>query len=290
MQFFTKKTPESESPAPQPSVPEPAKAPAPSGDIFQELIENDIFEDGGKAEEKKKKDLLHTSSKAVEIVMKLAVVATIVFSIDAGVRGLEGPGVLENLPICDYFAYGIDDYVNDDCKTVTQIASDKEKELQEVRSTIVNNLLVLVPKRLEASDALSSPEVQFIKERTGDARIQFAKVLDEFRDVVDSSAYKGEDIECSKLSFTEKGALEVTCEFYGAPIDSPSKESKTSRMTAIAFLDRLDGSNFRVINPPKTIDIQKYSTADVGIRSTFSTVTKLDLNLRYVPSVNGNRP
>lgn len=288
MRFFTK-NPEPTSEIPDHAPSEFPKSSAPTGDIFQELIGSEIVEEQKPAEKKKTNPLL-TASKFVDVIMKFTVVATIVFSIDMGIRALEEPGFLENFPMCDYFSYGIDNYLNDECKTVKQIALLKSKEREEVYSTIINNLLVLVPKRLEANDALSSPEVQFIKERTGDSRIQFVKVLGEFQDIVNDSAFKGEDIECSKIAFTEKGMLDVSCEFYGAPIDSPSKESKTSRMTAFAFLEKLENSNFRVTNPPKTIGIQKYSTAEVGIRSTFSTVSKLELSLRYVPSVNGNRP
>lgn len=222
--------------------------------------------------------------------MKISIVATVVFCVDSTIRNMETPGFFENLPVCDYLSFGVEGFENADCKTVVQIASDKAAELGQVEATIANNLLVLVPKRLEAGDALNSPEVQFIKERTGDSRVSFARVKDDFLDVVNKSDYHGEDIDCSKYSFNEKGNLSVSCDFFGDSLSSTSfKESRSSRMTAIAFLSRLESSPFRVVNPPKSLNIAKYSTADVGIRSTFSTVTKLQLNLRYVPAVNGNR-
>ena len=92
-------------------------------------------------------------------------------------------------------------------------------------------------------------------------------------------------------TFNEKGEFSVDCETYGGSLnDSAFKESRSSRITAISMLSRLENSDFRILNPPKSLDIAKYSTADVGIRSTFSTVTRLQLNLRYVPSATGNRP
>lgn len=199
---------------------------------------------------------------------------------------------MEALPVCDYLSFGIDGYVNDQCKTPTQIVADKTEEQKQVTSTLVNNLLVLVPKRLEAGDALNSPEVQFIKERTGDSRVAFKKVVDEFHEkIVAKSDYQGEDVSCSRFKFNEKGDFSVDCETYGGSLnDSAFKESRSSRITAIGMLSRLEASDFRIINPPKALDIAKYSTAEVGIRSTFSTVTRLQLNLRYVPSATGNRP
>lgn len=261
-------------------------------DIFQGLGEN-FFKDAQTAtnQESKKKDPYEIGAKTFDVGMKLAIVLTVLFSIDSTVRSQEEPGFLENLPVCDYLAMGIDGHVNDECKTLVQIAADKAEEKKQVETTLVNNLLVLVPKRLEAGDALNSPEVQFIKERTGDARVSFAAVVDEFQSIVSKSDYKGEDIECSKFVFNERGELSVRCEFYGDSLNSSAfRESRSSRMTALSFLARLENSPFKVLNSPKTLDIQKYSTADVGIRSTFSTVTKLQLNLRYVPTVTGNRP
>lgn len=295
MAFFQNKKEDPTQPGSSGAVPLVGNAAAPmsaSDDIFQGLGEN-FFRDtqapAGTAP--KKKDPLEIGSKVLDIGMKVAIVAAIVFAADSSVRNMETPGFFESLPVCDYLSFGVGNFDNTDCKTVVQITADKTAERDEVESTIASNLLVLVPKRLEAGDALNSPEVQFIKERTGDSRVSFEKVITEFKDIVNASAYKGEDIECTRFTFNEKGDFNVSCEFYGDSLDASTfKESRSSRMTALAFLARLDDSEFRIQNYPKALDIQKYSTADVGIRSTFSTVTKLSLNLRYVPSANGNRP
>lgn len=223
--------------------------------------------------------------------MKIMLVLTVIFAVDSSIRSLETPGFFENLPVCDYLSLGVEGYANEDCKTLVQIAADKAEELKQVETTMANNLLVLVPKRLEAGDALNSPEVQFIKERTGDSRVSFADVVNDFQEIVVKSDYKGEDIDCQKFVFNEKGELSVRCEFYGDSLSSSAfRESRSSRMTAISFLSRLENSQFKILNAPKSLDIQKYSTADVGIRSTFSTVTKVQLSLRYVPTASGNRP
>lgn len=261
-------------------------------DIFQGLGEN-FFKDAPApgVQTAQKKDPHEIGAKILDVAMKVSLVAVVILGIDSTIRDLDTPGFLENLPVCDYLSFGIDGFENTDCKMPTQIMADKTEELKQVESTMANNLLVLVPKRLEAGDAINSPEVQFIKERTGDSRIAFGKVVGEFQDIVAKSDYHGEDISCSRYKFNEKGEFTVDCETYGGSLnDSAYKESRSSRITAIALLDRLDGSEFRILNPPKTLDISKYSTADVGIRSTFSTVTKLSLNLRYVPSATGNRP
>ena len=262
-------------------------------DIFQGLGEN-FFKDAQAPGTPKqgKKDPLEIGAKTLDTVMKVSLVALVIFGIDSSIRSLETPGFLEALPVCDYLSFGIDGYANEQCKTPTQIVADKSEEEKQVTSTLANNLLVLVPKRLEAGDALNSPEVQFIKERSGDSRVAFKKVIDDFQEkIVAKSDYYGEDISCSRFKFNEKGEFSVDCETYGGSLnDSAFKESRSSRITAIGMLSRLEASDFRIINPPKALDIAKYSAADVGIRSTFSTVTRLQLNLRYVPSATGNRP
>lgn len=303
MAFFTKKEGPTENGAPENAAPAERTLPigesaflkkdAPAtahDDIFQNLGEN-FFGDAPANAQKgaKKRDPLEVSAQVLDGALKIGIVATIVFGLDSTVRGLETPGFLENLPVCEYLSLGIEGYENAECRTVRQILETKAAERKQVESTIANNLLVLVPKRLEAGDVLNSPEIQFIKERTGDSRIAFSRVIDAFQDIVKKSEYRGEDIECAGFKFNEKGELSVSCEFYGDSLSSSSsKESRSSRITALAFLSRLDSSEFRLLNPPKTLDIQKYSSADVGIRSTFSTVTKVQLKMRYVPA-NGNR-
>ncbi|MDQ1343839.1 MAG: hypothetical protein QG650_559 [Patescibacteria group bacterium] len=263
----------------------------PGDDIFQGLGENFFAEaQSAQAVKAKKKDPYEVGAKAFDIGMKLAIVATIVFCIDSSIRSMETPEYFENLPVCDYLSWGIHGFENGDCNTVVQIAAKKTEELAQIETTVTNNLIVLVPKRLESSDALNSPEVQFIKEHTGDTRASFQNVIEGFQEIVAGSDYRGEDIECSKFVFNEKGEFSTSCEFYGGPLDSASsKESRSSRMTALAFLARVEGSEFRLLNSPKSLDIAKYTSADPGIRSTFSTLTRLQLNFRYVPA-NGNRP
>jgi hypothetical protein len=258
-----------------------------SEDIFQSLGENFLSGLTAPQEEKKKqkKTRLEIAAISMNALLVAAIVGIVATGVDSTLRGLEDPGYLQNFPVCDYLSWGIDGYENADCKSLQGIIAEKDAEKKQVEKTIVNNLLILVPKKLEVGDLLGSPEVQFVKERTGDSRKPLSKMIESFMELTKMPPYQGEDIECDGFKLTEKGEMEVNCEFYGDALSSfGNSESKTSRITAIKFLQNLESSEFRILNPPKSLDIQKFSSPDAGIRSTFSTVTRVQLKLRYVPS------
>lgn len=88
------------------------------------------------------------------------------------------------------------------------------------------------------------------------------------------------------MSLDEKGQASVTCLVYGGSIIVPSGlTTKTSRETALSFLERLDDpkSGFRVLSYPKTMDIAEFNSTD-GFKTVFSTQTSLNLKLQYLPA------
>lgn len=303
--FFKKKQPEEAAPVPETidsNIPPNPAAPAPKPEHFAESggTGEDIFQGLGEdfltglttpqEQVAKKKEPLEIAYIASGIFMKLILVTLVVTSVDATVRNLEDVETLSVLPICNYFSLGVDanDFQNDKCQSVKQIAAEKTAERSSIESTIIANLLVIVPRKIEALDIVGSPEVQFIKSKTGDSRMSISDMVKDFIDLTKKTEYQGEDIQCYNFVIDEKGKFNVRCEFYGASFTSSSNESKTSRMTAVKFLESLEASDFKLQNPPKTINIEKYSSIDAGIRSTFSTVTSIDLQLRYIPN-NGLR-
>jgi hypothetical protein len=299
MSFFQKKpeSPEADVPSeatpatPVESAPEQApvaqSAAAPSSeDIFQSLGENFFSELSTVPVKKEKKTPMETFATVLSRTVTVGFAVIVLAVVDSTIRDLDDPGFLRSLPVCGYLALGINDD-NADCGSPLNIATQKEDERDRTEKTIVDDLLILIPKKLESGDLLGSPEIRFIKEHTGDSRVPLSKMVSAFMDLTSKTDYQGEDVECSNFSLTEKGEMEVNCEFYGDSISSTNPESKTSRITAIKFLDTLVASDFRLINPPKTLPITPYKGSDTaGIRAIFSTSTQVKLKLQYLPNAH----
>ncbi len=115
-------------------------------------------------------------------------------------------------------------------------------------------------------------------------RAPLRDIINNFNRIKNSAtAYQGKDIDCTKFVMSEKGDLTVNCEFYGFPLLSNDAIPLTSRTTALTFLDKLSdpSTGFTLLDQPKNLEIEKYTSTDTGLRSTFSTRTSLTLRLRY---------
>lgn len=131
---------------------------------------------------------------------------------------------------------------------------------------------------------MKSPEVQYILAKTSSNRVSVQEMLNKFSEFrTSATVYKGDDIECSNFSLNEKGEMTMTCDFLGFSISGSADKVTTSRSTALTFLEKLRSpySGFKIINEPKTLEIQPYISADLGIKGTFTTKTTLNLKLRY---------
>ena len=176
---------------------------------------------------------------------------------------------------------------NPDCKSAADLSQSVLSTTAENEKNLANNLFVLVPKRSQVNNIANSDEVQFIKQRSERNRVSIPAMIEALDLIrVSSSDLEGRDIECANYSLDEKGNLSVDCSAYGSSLISTSQKSATSRMTAIAFLDKIIESGksggFVLQNYPKTLDMEKFSSTDPGIKSTFSTKTKLTLKLRFI--------
>lgn len=256
--------------------------------LFKEL-ENEL--DLGSANEDStaenvKKHPLEIANISADILFKVLLVAAFVFGADSTLRNLDTSGFLKNLPVCSYLAMGVDAYDNKDCKNYIEIKDQITAERDKYEKDLTVPLSILVPKKLKSANVLTSSEVQFIQARTTN-RVMLGKVVDRLNELKKlSTVRRGEDIECKKISLDEKGIVSLSCDCYGFGLDSGTAQSNTSRATALSFLDKLTekNSNFQLVESPKTLDIEKYSSTDLGIKSTFSTHTTLGLKLHYVVS------
>ncbi|NDK19568.1 hypothetical protein GW819_01890 [Candidatus Gracilibacteria bacterium] len=259
------------------------------GNIFNELsgeLGELDFAERAKAQEVEKKHPLIIASFWTGKLFFIVVLVAILMSIDIFVRTMKDNSYFANLPICPYLSYGVDNYENNNCKTLPQIFTELKDQKDKLEKNIVANLIILVPKFLQSSDISSSPKVQFIQEHTGDSRISITDAITRFLEIKNRTSYQGEDIECKGVSANEQGQISLSCEIYGGPIISPTGQAtKTSREIALAFLNRLGdtSSNFQILSYPKVLDISEFNSVD-GFKSVFSTVTPLDLKLQYLPT------
>lgn len=260
-----------------------------AGNIFNELSwelgELDFAEKTVKTEVTKKEPLLLIYSVSGKFFI-LGIIVAIVLTIDVFVRSSEDNNLFANLPICPYLSFGVGEYDNTDCKTLSMISTDMNAEKEKTEKNIITNLVLLVPKFMQSLDIANSPKVQFIQEHTGESRISITDVIDRFTEIKDRTSYQGKDIECKSMTMDEKGKFSVSCQIYGGALIAPTGlTTKTSREIALAFLQRLgdEKSGFQILSYPKTLDISEFNSTD-GFKAVFSTKTSLDIKLQYLPA------
>ena len=188
------------------------------GNIFNELSgelgELDFSERIVQTEEEKKNPLIVAYKTSGYIFIVGAVVA-LLLTLDIFIRSMEDNSILANLPICTYLSYGIDDYENSECKTLSMISAEITVKKDILEKNIIANLIILVPKFLQSLDIANSPKVQFIQEHTGNSRVSITEAISRFLEIKNRTSYQGEDIECKTLSLDEKGKISVSCQIYG---------------------------------------------------------------------------
>lgn len=231
-----------------------------------------------------KKSPLQWVHVGLGFIFKIAVVICIVTGVDVTARNLVNNDAIKSLPLCSYYAMGVDEYNNDDCASYTEILARQSAKKAELEKELAINLAVLIPQKLLLQNTIKSPEVQYILAKTSNSRVLIDEMFTKFTDYrTGVNVYKGDDIDCYGYTVDEKGNFTVTCDFLGFSISGAGDKVATSRVTALAFLDKIRSpeSGFKIINEPKSLDMQVYSSADLGIRSTFTTKTTLTLKLRY---------
>ncbi len=275
-----------------PTVPEnqfiPKKEESGVNTLFEELGSELDFGDVTKLQkeaENNGKHPLEWTLLGMSIIFKIALVAVFIASIDVSIRNMNSSEILKMFPLCSYYSLGIDNYDNSTtCNTYTEILSMYTGKRETLEQNLGISLAKMVPQKLLIQNALKSHEIQYILSKTTDNRVSIDEMMQKFTEIRTSDpTYKGENIECANFSTNEKWELAVSCSFLGFPISETSDKSFTSRIIALNFLYnlRLPSSGFKIINEPKFLDMQAYSSVDPGIKSTFTTRTTLNLKLKY---------
>ncbi len=251
-------------------------------DLESELDFGSVDKDGNVSPEEKRHPL-QTVGTITDIFFKLVLLIVFISGIDSTIRNLDSTEYLSNLPICAYLTLGVDNYPNTECLSYKKAIETVSLKKETYEKALAKSLALLIPKKLLSKNVLAMPEVQFIEQKN--TRVSMTRVFDKFEEIRKSTKYEGRAIECAKFSVSEKGDITTTCNFLGFGLSPGSDPSETSRAAALLFLDKLQdtGSSFQVLESPKNLDLEKFTSTDSGIRSTFSTQTVLPLKLRYTP-------
>lgn len=111
----------------------------------------------------------------------------------------------------------IENYTNTECKTYTQIASKFQADKVALEKDLGSILKILIPRKIQVSNVLWNPDIQFIEQRTGNNRIMINEMIDEFNLFRSNlGVFKWEDIVCSWFKVSEKWDMEVLCDFLGS--------------------------------------------------------------------------
>lgn len=114
------------------------------------------------------------------ILFQILAVVTVFTSADAYLRDSEDAGFFSELPVCGYFAWGIDNFENTDCKTYPQITTKFQEDKVALEKQLASVLAVLIPKKIQVSNVLGNPDVQFIEQKTGDNRVSISEMMNDF--------------------------------------------------------------------------------------------------------------
>lgn len=260
----------------------------PTTSLFQDLGTELDFGDANAIKSVSEDTSSHPLSLAktgTGLLLALLLVYTVVASIDVSMRNMETTGFFKELPLCGYYTLGTDNYKNQSCGSYVEAKNSIDVERTKLESDLGTNLALMVPNKTAIQNPTAQPEVQYILQKTA-SRSSLRDAITSFNRIKNTATdYQGKDIDCSKFTLNEKGGMTVSCDFYGFALLSSDEVPNTSRTTALALLDKLSDPNsgFTLVEQPRNLEIEKYTSTDTGLRSTFSTRTSLILRLKYSP-------
>jgi hypothetical protein len=268
----------------------PQKEPSGVDSLFNELgseLDFGAIDNSSGLSESPAKHPLEIAKLVTGLLVSVVALAAFVTTVDATIRNLEDNGFLKGIGLCSYYTLGVDNLGTADCGSYTQTKAFVAGQKEALEKDLGGKLAIVIPRKLVTANTAKLPEVSFILQKTGNTRTSITEVTKNFLNIKNTATeYQGKDIDCEKMVVNEKGELTIKCDFYGFPLLSSDATPFTSRSTALAFLKKLEdpSSNFTLLEQPKSLEIEKFSSVDAGLRSTFSTRTSLTLKVRYSPS------
>ena len=119
--------------------------------------------------------------------------------------------------LCNYFVWGIEDYQNTDCKTVTMVETEITAQKKKLENRIIESLSEYLPIKIQQG-SLFALEEAFIAD-TMKNKIPFIDVMSDFQTAkLSVNSGSTEVVSCNGVQITSKGILNSPCTVYGGNI------------------------------------------------------------------------
>lgn len=183
-------------------------------------------------------------------------------------------------------SYGVNlDTETRGCSTITTIGNiyaEKQKQLQE---DILKKLNEYIPIKITRNLMANSKEKLFVIDMH-DKKVRVDTIMNQFQNVMNTSQYMVNNIQCTGISIDADGVLTTQCTIDGKDIgaDNTNGGLGSSRIEALDFIEALNDttkSHFILLNPPTTLSSDKINETEGN--KIFSTRTTLPIQVRYVP-------
>lgn len=255
-------------------------------DFFQETSDGNISI-GPKAQ----KSGLEVATSILGYIVPIAVFFWAVGAGHIFLRTQEKSTFAENYQfLCPYLNYGITLPDNEEkgCRTITMIADEYEKKEKELQEQIIAYLTEYIPIKVSQNIMDASPERKFIFD-TFQSKVFVDKIMDRFELEKKAAQYPWADnIICNGITITQRDRVSTQCTIYGGNIgdDDSNRKLWSARIEALRFIERISNtakSQFIVLNPPTTLNIEMAGAEGELVSNLFKTRTTLQLELQYVP-------
>ncbi len=250
-----------------------------SEDIFSELQDLDFWQNNNENIEKPKLNILDIVSKIISFSFWTLLIITWLLFFDSYIRTSEDNTIISTInPLCNFVLYWADNDENKECKSVPNVIKDLEAQKENLEKNLAINLAKLIPNKMQTYNIIDSEEVKFIQEKT-QSKISIIDAIDKFNAIKNNvTFYKWADIICKGIDIDELWNMNTSCEILWWPFIN----SNSSRSTVLKFLKNIQASNyFTLLEIPKEFPISKYNNSDGWITAAFSTVTILNLKLKF---------
>jgi hypothetical protein len=255
----------------------------PYGDFFQETSDGNISI-GTRAQ----KSWLEIATWILTYIIPIALILAIIGAINVFLRTQETNAIAENYKIiCPLLKLGVETE-EQDCKTLKMIEADYNNRITKLQWEIITWLTEYIPIKISKNIIDASPEKAFII-NTYENKVYVDEIMKQFERIRTSSTYwEMNNIECNGISITNWDTLSTQCTIYGGPlgIDDQNNRLGSARIEALSFLDELSNtskSQFILLNPPRSLNVELILAGDTAINPLFETKTIIQIQVRYVP-------
>jgi hypothetical protein len=240
------------------------------------------------APQKPKKTPIEITVSILWYIISILIFILIILSVHVFLRTQERSTIAENYKfLCPYFNYDVD-FPNKWCKTLSMIADEYNQSTVSLQRNIIDLLTAYIPVKVSKNIVDASPERAFIISTYAN-KISVIDIMSQFEKIKKSAEYQNLDnISCSGVSIDKDLSFVTQCMVYGWAFGQDGSDGKlaSARIEALKFLDILwntPKSQFRLLNPPSSLSVEKLDSLTWNNPPIFQTRTTVPLQLIYVP-------